>query len=202
MNLVKPQAKDFTSFAELTQHYVRDVDYQVRTRIDLNSQVAIIAPHAGDIENMTSEITDYICEDQFSYYLFEGMLPPPYSGYQCLHLTSTRFDDPVCLDLIADCPVVVSIHGCKGNVPEVLLGGLDDELKARLADGLRDAGVPVRTERHAFPGIHPHNICNRGASGKGVQLEFSDGLRNADIDLLMCAARTIRTTLRSVDGTR
>ena len=67
MSLVKPLAKDMVSFAELTQHYVRDADYQVRTRIDANSQVAVIAPHAGEIENMTSEITDCICQDQFSY---------------------------------------------------------------------------------------------------------------------------------------
>ncbi|MGB1257819.1 MAG: poly-gamma-glutamate hydrolase family protein, partial [Thiolinea sp.] len=84
--------------------------------------------------------------------------------------------------------------------PEVLLGGLDYELKAALADGLRVAGVPVRTEGHAFPGEHPRNICNRGASGKGVQLEFSDALRNIEIDLLMTAARAIQTTLQSIDG--
>lgn len=188
------------SFTELTQHYKQNADYRVRTRIAAGSGIAVIAPHAGEIENMTSEITDFICQESFSYYLFEGILPPPYSSYQCLHLTSTRFDDPMCLELIARHSKVVSIHGCKGGAPEVLLGGLDYALKEALADGLRDAGVPVRTEGHAFPGEHPRNICNRGASGKGVQLEFSDGLRNRETDLLWCAARAIRATLQSIDG--
>ncbi len=195
MDSARPLAKDLSSFAELTSYYVRDVDYRVRTRIDTDSEIAVIAPHGGEIENMTSEITDGICRDAFSYYLFEGMLS--YGSYRYLHLTSTKFDDPVCLKVIAQCASVVSIHGCKGAEPEVLIGGRDHLLKEKLADGLRDAGVSTRTEGHQFPGIHPRNICNRGATGKGVQLEFTDAIRNTHAELLGCAVRSIRSTLSS-----
>ena len=96
-----------------------------------------------------------------------------------MHLTSHRFDEPQCLALLADCTVVLTVHGCKGKEDKVALGGLDHDLRRRLTVALSCAGIPVVPEPHRFPATHPQNICNRGRSGMGVQLEISGSLRNS-----------------------
>ena len=55
-----------------------------------------------------------------------------------------------------------------------------DQSGRDIAEHLVRAGLEVETEGHRFPGLHPDNICNRGATGRGVQLELSDRLRDAD----------------------
>jgi phage replication-related protein YjqB (UPF0714/DUF867 family) len=73
--------------------------------------------------------------------------------------------------------MVVAIHGCEGGKEMVLLGGLDTSLKERIAEALAKAGVPVEIEGHSFPATNPRNICNRGESARGVQLELTAAIR-------------------------
>lgn len=169
------RADSYACFADLAKQHVRGVDYQIEVHCRPASPVAIIAPHGGSIERRTSDIARAIAGEDFNLYLFEGIKPS--GSYATLHLTSRRFDEPSCLELIAQCSLVVTIHGCKGDSEKVLLGGLDHELKTELADSLRKAGVNVETDGHRYPATDPNNICNRGRLKKGVQLELSAHLR-------------------------
>jgi phage replication-related protein YjqB (UPF0714/DUF867 family) len=136
--------------------------------------VAIVVPHGGNIEAGTSEIGTLLAGDDFSFYAFERLRP---RGSPSLHITSTRFDDPVCLELVAGARVVVTVHGCRDAESIVYRGGRHGPLRHRLAEALRMAGFNARPDDPRHPGEDPANICNRGRDGGGVQLEISRGLR-------------------------
>ncbi len=141
----------------------------------------IVAPHGGRIEKRTSGIARAIAGDDFNLYLFEA-----------LHVTSHRFEERTCLSLLAESRNVVTVHGCKGRDPRIFIGGRDKALGTRLAGRLRDAGYRVKTNLHPYPGTHPKNICNRGATGAGVQLELSYGLRvNGNLARLASVIRAV-----------
>jgi phage replication-related protein YjqB (UPF0714/DUF867 family) len=170
-----PDARNFTNFADLARAQVRGRDYEIRVTRRPSSPVAIIAPHGGEIEDGTSEVARAIAGAEFNLYCFEGTRPS--RNYAALHLTSHRFDEPECLSLIRGCSIVVAVHGCAGAEPMVFLGGLDVPLRDRLARALYDAGVRAETAGHRFPAVRPDNVCNRGAGGRGVQLEITHPLR-------------------------
>jgi phage replication-related protein YjqB (UPF0714/DUF867 family) len=119
-----------------------------------SSSVAIIAPHGGKIESRTGEIARAIASDDFNLYVFEGILED--DNYTRLHLTSHKFDEPQCLDLISSCDNVVAIHGCVGSRPEILLGGRDEMLKVAIRHALAEAAIFVRTDDLEFQG---RGIC-------------------------------------------
>jgi len=145
----------------------------------------------GKIESQTSEIAKIIADENFNLYLFEGILAK--SNYQALHLTSTKFDDPQCLQLIKSCDYVISIHGCQGDQELIYLGGLDDKLKDAIAETLQEHNVQVEYDHPKYLGQSQNNICNRGAKHKGVQIEFSKALRESE-NHIQCAL-LIRTCL-------
>ncbi len=163
-------------YADLARAFRRGRDYDIVVRRRPGARVAVIAPHGGRIENGTSEIARGLAADDFHLYLFEGRLEG--RNFHALHLTSHLFDEPECLSLIATSPVVVAVHGCSGEGEQAYLGGLDVPVRDRLAAALRAAGVPALTENHPFPAVRAANVCNRGASGRGVQLELTHALRD------------------------
>lgn len=144
----------------------------------------------------TSAIARAIAGPDFNLYVFEGIRRS--GNYEALHLTSHLFDEPACLALIATCSVVVAVHGCKGSQDKVLLGGLDRELKDQLSESLARAGLAFETEGHAFPARDPNNICNRGQSQKGVQLEVSGSLRRSQFTAKLVGA--VREVLKGYNG--
>ena len=75
---------------------------------------------------------------------------------------------------------MIAVHGCKGTDEKVLLGGLNLALKSQLAAAILSVGVAAEIIGHAFPAVDTDNICNRGLTGQGVQLEFTAALRAAD----------------------
>jgi phage replication-related protein YjqB (UPF0714/DUF867 family) len=170
-------ARTYSGFADLERHCKRGRDFEILIKRRPSSPVAVVAPHAGRIEQGTSEIAHAIAGENFNLYLLEGIRR--WRNYQALHLTSHLFDEPQCLALLAHCAVVLTVHGCKGKEDKVALGGLDHALRHRLTATFAGAGIPVVPEPHRFPATHPQNICNRGKAGKGVQLEISGSLRNA-----------------------
>jgi phage replication-related protein YjqB (UPF0714/DUF867 family) len=172
-----PDAKLFRGFSDLAKAQVRGRDYEIEVSPRPTSRVAVIAPHGGAIEPRTSEIARAIAADDLSLYVFEGIRPS--NNYAALHLTSHLFDEPECLALIAQCPVVVAIHGCAGTEEKVLLGGLNAALKGELAATLISVNITAEVDGHLFPATDPHNICNRGLGRSGVQLEFTRSLRGA-----------------------
>jgi phage replication-related protein YjqB (UPF0714/DUF867 family) len=159
------------------------------------SRVAVIAPHGGRIEGRTSEIARLIAGDDHHVYLFEGLRTTG-DNFDCLHLASHRFDEPRALDLISRCDTVVAVHGYAAPGPEVLLGGLNERLKREVAGALVETGFSCVTDGHRFPGTDPRNICNRGRSGEGVQLELSEQFRKSgDWPGL---ARAVRSVLQNL----
>ncbi|MEJ2660150.1 MAG: poly-gamma-glutamate hydrolase family protein [Desulfobacteraceae bacterium] len=166
----------YRSFAELSQSEKEDVDFRILIAKRKESATVIIAPHGGAIEPGTSEVAKAVAGDDLSLALFEGIKPQ--GGNRRLHLTSTNFDEPRCVELVLGAAVVVAIHGEASTEPSVFLGGRDRILGARLKTVLKRHGYAVEahgnTELH---GLSTENICNCGTKGAGVQLELSRGLR-------------------------
>ena len=163
----------YRNFAELQQGEGIE-NYTIHLRHG-HSGVVIIAPHGGGIEPGTFEIASNIGGVEHSFYGFEGHK----SGRnQDLHITSIHFDEPQCLDIVSGSTTVIAIHGCRGAHENVYIGGLDKAVKDRLSRHLRAAGFNVKTHRKiSLQGVDSSNICNRGRTWKGVQLELATGLR-------------------------
>jgi len=165
----------YKNFSELQAGERRGIDYRIVTRQRRRSSVAIIAPHGGQIETATSAVARAIASDRFNLYLFEGIRAA--ENYSRLHITSRRFDEPRCVELISDCDTVIAVHGCRGPGIRVLLGGLDRELKCFIARSLKRNGIQCHVNGHSFPGTSSQNICNRGRRNRGVQLELTQRAR-------------------------
>jgi phage replication-related protein YjqB (UPF0714/DUF867 family) len=171
-------ADTYRDFATLAEHEVSGVDFKIVVR-GATTAYAIVAVHGGGIEPGTSEIADATAGHEMSFYAFDGIKA---QGNGILHITSTRFDEPLCLELIARCEVVVAIHGEDGGTDSAVafLGGRDVARGASIRAALSERGFDVRC--HTDPdlqGLDPRNICNRGSSGAGVQLELSRVLRRS-----------------------
>jgi phage replication-related protein YjqB (UPF0714/DUF867 family) len=167
----------YRNFAELVRNEKENSDFQIRWR-ECRGTAAIVAPHGGGIEPGTSELAEAIAGADLSFYAFEGIKK---SGKGDLHITSCRFDEPRAAALVNASPRVIALHG-ELDSPDltVFLGGLDIELGKLIQAALEAAGFVVRT--HDDPnlqGVDKNNICNRGRSGRGVQLELSRPLRRS-----------------------
>lgn len=164
----------YASFAELARNETEGRDFRVRFIDRPGSQAIILAPHGGEIESGTSDIAELAAGEDHSLFCFEGL--KPYGENRRLHITSHRFDHPRCIAMTALRDVVVGIHGCVGEA-QIFVGGLDAEFANGLAIHLKEAGFTVISDGHRYPGRHPQNICNRGATGRGAQLEVTYDLR-------------------------
>src|SRR6185437_13997952 len=180
----------YASFAELAAQEIDGQDYRIRVLERVGSPVIVLAPHGGGIEIGTSELAEMVAGTDHSLFAFEGL--KPHGTNRDIHITSHRFDHPYCLALTSAHEVTLAIHGCRGN-SEIFLGGLDADLTAHLARHLRDAGLMVSLEGHGYPGRHPLNICNRGARGRGAQLEITRDLRTEEARPIV--ANAVRSAL-------
>lgn len=166
----------YPNFHVLSQSEVEGRDYVIALR-QRQSPIAVLAPHGGMIETATSAIADAIATDTLSFYSFSGIKP---GNNQDLHITSTLFDEPRCHALIATAHTLLTVHGERSTSDVVFLGGLDEALGAQLHRALHASGFHVAPHHNPrLQGRHPGNICNRGRSGRGVQLELSRGLRSS-----------------------
>lgn len=167
----------YPGFARLTQATNEGIDYRRELRRTY-SGVAHIAVHGGGIEAGTAEAADTIAAaNGQDYYAFIGLRT---SGNNALHVTSVRFDEPTCVELQRVSRRTVSYHGCTGAAPVIHLGGGDREWKQRVGLALTEAGFVVDWHTtEDLDGSDRHNICNRNASGAGLQLEMSAGLRSS-----------------------
>jgi phage replication-related protein YjqB (UPF0714/DUF867 family) len=169
----------YCNFAELASDQREGVDYRIVAHLR-DPRVAVIAPHGGGIEKGTSEIAAAIAGGEHSLYCFEGLKR---NGNEILHITSTRFDEPNCLRIIAQADIVLAVHGCENPAEIVFVGGQDLALAELMIKALEDAGFQPRGDAEpAIAGCHSANICNRGSSGRGCQIEISGGLRATMFD--------------------
>jgi phage replication-related protein YjqB (UPF0714/DUF867 family) len=168
-------ADSYEGFRDLAKFQVEGTDYRIHVHPNAGSSVAVIAPHGGGIEQYTSDIARAVAGADFNLYLFEGTRCA--GNYAALHLTSHRFDEPRCMELLSNCDYVIAIHGCDGEAQQALLGGLDAPLKEAMGQSIADLGIDTLLRGHQFPATNPKNICNRGRRGVGVQLELTMALR-------------------------
>src|SRR5690242_20428968 len=162
-------ADRFRSFEELEQNETAGEDYRIAAR-EGRTAFGVVAPHGGGIEEGSSELADAIAGEEFSFYTFEGLKCRDNAE---LHITSTLFDEPLCITLIERCNTIVTIHGQESEVhgDGVFIGGLDGELGKSFSTALKDAGFAVHKHPKVnLQGLDPSNICNRGRNGKGVQI--------------------------------
>jgi phage replication-related protein YjqB (UPF0714/DUF867 family) len=161
-------------YAELECSETKGCDFRIHTRAG-DSGIALMAIHGGEIEPGTLEIAGTAAGDEHTFYAFEGTKEGRNSD---LHLRSEAFDEPVGVSVAQGADVVVTIHGCEEDFEVIYFGGLHENLKWRIQRefNLRGFYVPARV-RPGLAGTNPFNICNRGRSGMGVQIEISRGLR-------------------------
>ncbi|MDX1519593.1 MAG: poly-gamma-glutamate hydrolase family protein, partial [Gammaproteobacteria bacterium] len=113
------------------------------------------------------------------YYSFQGLK----DGAHHLHITSDNFDEPRALSLVAGVETVISIHGARGQKNVVYFGGLDRDLGAGLMAELNATGFLAQPDPSPTrQGRGKSNICNRGRTGRGVQLELPQGFRKLLFD--------------------
>ncbi|MEW6674368.1 MAG: poly-gamma-glutamate hydrolase family protein [Thermodesulfobacteriota bacterium] len=183
-------ADTYTGFAELARCEKAGADYRISIS-NVGSAVTIVAPHGGKIEPGTSEIAREIAAEDYNCYCFEG-IKTSLNGR--LHITSHRFDEPAALKLISASDIVVAVHACTGTAGLVYLGGLDTPLKKAIATDLKNRGIGVSIRNSRFKGANPDNICNRGRTCQGVQLEITRDLRDDPIKKAMIA-EAVRASL-------
>jgi phage replication-related protein YjqB (UPF0714/DUF867 family) len=180
----------YGSFEELKRHETLDQDYTISLR-DVGSRVSIIAPHGGKIEPRTSDLARLIAGANYNLYCFEGIKDKENGG---LHITSHCFDEPGALGLVSKSALVVAVHACTGTTGKVYIGGLHKTLGRLIAKKLQDCGIRVSNDHPRFQGLNPANICNRGITGKGVQLEVTRDLRD-DLKKVALISEAVRLAL-------
>lgn len=191
----------YLNFHELQSHEQEDRDYRIKVSRNWHP-VLIIAPHGGNIEPYTSEIAQWIAGEDYAWYLFEGIRDV---DIRKLHITSHNFDEPTLLQALQEAYVVLTIHGLKNSTEEFLMiGGLESVGAAELRTALQRHGFMIKESEQKYRGERATNICNRGRTGKGVQLEISFALRKRIFNDPECRIRfidTVRAVIRDRQGT-
>ncbi len=80
----------------------------VSYRIARGSKIAVVAPHGGAIEPGTSELAIAISRSDLSFAVFEGIKAKKTAD---LHITQQNFDEPRCVNVVAQAIAAVTIHG-------------------------------------------------------------------------------------------
>jgi len=192
----RPAATDkFGSYTELAQHKKEGEDFEVVVQEVKGSKISIVAPHGGKIENPTGIMASEIAGSEHNLYVFKGLCK---EAFKELHITSTHFDDPRALDLVAKTDVTLTLHRCRIEEPVVCLSGRDKKLQSKLAAAFNKAAIPVEIENHPYQaGIRPENICNKNARAEGVQIELSNGICD-DPSLTKKCVEVIRQSLKTL----
>ena len=188
----------YSNFRELQSYERNGLDYRINVSRNWH-QVLIIAPHGGKIEYYTSQIAKWIAKEEFAWYSFEGTKE---GDNRKLHITSHNFDEPTVLQALQKAQTVLTIHGQKNAIDEFLMiGGLDSTFGTELRDALQHNRFIVKESEQGYRGERATNICNRGCTGKGVQLEISFALRKRIFQDTECRHR-FSNTIRSLIKTR
>ncbi|RVG00663.1 replication protein [Sinorhizobium meliloti] len=167
----------FSNYKDLAAVYCLGTDYLVRHRAGNGEGVLVMTPHGGKIEKPASVIAAEIAGQDHSFYAFEGNLNK--GNLFELHIPSETFDEPRALDLAARATFVIAVHGRKdyGDTETIWMGGRDTASRQAIGEALIQAGFKIDDDPPKFRGREMSNICNRGKSGMGVQLEIPSTLR-------------------------
>ncbi|SFJ16690.1 poly-gamma-glutamate hydrolase family protein [Thermoflavimicrobium dichotomicum] len=193
----------YRSMTELYQHETEGVNYtkewkrhKKSTYSDPGFETVIIAPHGGSIEIGTTELAlataGYTSDfngttetaEVYDYFIFNGLNQR--GENQRLHVTSTRYDDPIALELIENSMRTLAYHGCRDLQPTggydgyqaCLIGGRDIDLMEKIRRHLAEEGFHAWITRDKrLRGHSSKNLINRNKQAKGVQLELTTSLR-------------------------
>jgi phage replication-related protein YjqB (UPF0714/DUF867 family) len=149
------------------------------------TETIVMAVHGGGIEVGTSEValaaagyhpaTLMPLVDGFrlhDFWLFEGLQS---SNNGDLHVTASRYDEPIAMELATNARRCISLHGCRDSQANgaIQLGGLDHELRDIVLEELDAAGIAaVITSDPMLDGSLPENIANKTRIGGCAQLEI------------------------------
>ena len=190
----------YKTFADLAARVTEGNDFRIVTR-KMNTPYLIVAIHGGNIEPFTSEIADGIAGEDHAFYSFEGVRPERNSE---LHIGSEYFDESSAMDMVRNADVIVSIHGQRDTENEfVMLGGLCEGLKELIKKKLQEVDIAIWPIDLRVRPNSTENICNRGMSGGGVELEISRKLRDAlreDAGLHRLFVRAVRDAIAAYRG--
>lgn len=185
----------FMTFADLSTNMQEGRDFTITTQ-KKNSPILIMAIHGGAIEPFTTDIATAIAGDEYGLYLFEGIRE---QANEQLHIGSMYFDEPRAQDMTLGVETIISIHGYHDAEHEfVMIGGLNEVLVERIARNVGDIDIEVRPFEGMFHPNDARNICNRGSSGGGVEIEISKKLRDAlreDAGLCRLFTKAIRNAI-------
>lgn len=166
----------YPSMTALLAARTEGVDYTITSIVNPFSPVAITAPHGGNIERGSSEVGALIREyGNYNYFSFNALL----SDSSDLHVTSTNYDEPTILGMMAAADFCVGIHGKSGTDESIYVGGLDSAFRNIVWTKLEEAGFTCLLAPEGIAGQEPMNITNRTRSGGGVQLETTTNLRKS-----------------------
>uniref|UniRef100_UPI00156E8CB8 poly-gamma-glutamate hydrolase family protein n=1 Tax=Halobacillus sp. Marseille-Q1614 TaxID=2709134 RepID=UPI00156E8CB8 len=160
----------FCSFYELREVYEEGEDWEIEKSSAGDERWLVSAIHGGGIEEATSTLAEAISGSSYPFYSFKGRLKS--NNYSNLHITSTRFDEPEALEMVANAEYHISIHGAAGDDPKTMIGGLDKELKGIVSRHLEENGFEVAVTPEHLNGDHPDNFTNKTKTERGVQLEI------------------------------
>lgn len=163
------------TYRSVEELLAREWDHvQIDNRVDGRSRIAVLAPHAGEIEPFTGEIARAVAGKEHRFYGFAGKAP---QGNARLHVTSTRFDEPRLRTVLNGARTAIAIHGAAGDEDALtLLGGVNRTLMDAIQWALEQAGFAVMRAPTHLAGGDPRNVVNRVPEG-GVQLELTRRLR-------------------------
>ncbi|SMF60663.1 Phage-related replication protein YjqB, UPF0714/DUF867 family [Xaviernesmea oryzae] len=171
----------FSNYNDLAAVYQLGTDYFIHHRTGEQEAVLVMTPHGGKIEKTASIIADEIAGQEYAFYAFEGNLAA--GNLFELHIPSEEFDEPQSLDLAGKATLVIAIHGRKDydDAETIWMGGLDTESRQAIGKALTETGFKIDDDPPKFRGRDASNICNRGKTEKGVQLEIPFSLRQSFI---------------------
>ena len=144
-----------------------------------HSNVLIFAPHGGNIEKGTTELTKAIVnKGNYDYYVFNGTRNKNNSQ---LHVTSTNYNDPDLINRNYNKDISISVHGAGQSQGKntVLIGGRDEKLIQLISKELSTFKFNVQRSLGHLAGIDTNNVVNYNKKGQGVQLELTPDLRKS-----------------------
>lgn len=176
---VKPEVthKDhFKSMTQLFSHTKEGTDWKKEIK-KTNSNVIIVAPHGGNLEKGTTELTKLVAnQNHYNYYSFTVL---NHTNPEKFHVTSPHYNDPTLLNMVKSKDFAISIHGAKGTKPVIYLGGLDTPLKQAIKHELLKQHFIVKPSPTYLGGDLKENFVNRDFKDKGVQIELSTAFRKS-----------------------
>lgn len=116
----------YSSLKELQESCQYGIDYNIEFS-EVPSPISVIAIHGNGIEGGTSEIAKALAhKGHYSYYCFNGIRN---NSLDCtenleLHITSGKFLDTKCLEIVGNSIGTISVHGADEEISCCYVGGV------------------------------------------------------------------------------